>query len=438
MRNQKNTIIVSGSILVLFFIVIRYVTGFNGLYGQDSYDYLRFTKALAMYFETATDPGSFFWPVNYPFFGAIISLIFPSEIIALQLLTYLSFVFSGFLIYKIIEIIYQTSRKTIIVYLTLFFLLSPYLLRAGVVIMSDMLALAFSLSAFLSIVHYLKFEWKPYFLMALAFSLLAGFTRHHAFVILIIPMAYAAFMVIKKRGYLLVLYSILISIVVVFPTIWFKGNEFSNFTDHQWFTDWSPLNWFKNTFTTSDGLASYRFPNIVYGFFYLVHPGFLFVGVVLVSFVRKIDFNKSISRMVLAMIMLNGFFIAGVPFQNLRFHILIYPFAMILLFPAFERLIGKVAFKRVFSRMLIIFVVSVQITLFVYLFEKFNSSNKLEKAIATTVGTYPGNPVYVFAIDQAINTYSPEKNINNIWHKKYENFQPGSLFLFNEQKFGKQ
>ncbi len=437
MRNQKNTIII-GSILVSFFVIIHYIIGFNGLYGQDSYDYLRFTKKLSSYFITGTNPGSFFWPVNYPFFGAIFSMVIPSKIIALQLLSYLSFVVSAILILKIIETIYQVSRKSLLVYLILNFILSPYLLRASVVVMSDILALVFSLAAFLSIINYLKSEQKPFFLMALTFSLLAGFTRHHAFVILIIPMAYAAFQVIKKKDYLLILYSILISFVAIFPTIWLKGNDFSNFTGHQWFTDWSPLNWFKNSFTTSDGQADYRFPNIIYGFFYLVHPGFLFPGIVLIAFFRKTDFGNPILRLILAMIILNGMFIAGIPFQNLRFHILIYPFAIIFLYSAFVRISSILITKNKLKIGVIVFVALVQIALFAYLFEKFNSSNKIEKVIATTIGDYPGNPVYTFAIDQAINTYQPEKDIENIWHNKYENFQPGSLFLFNEQKFKKQ
>ena len=437
MRNQKNTIII-GSILVLFFVLISYILGFNGLYGQDSYDYLRFTKALSSYFTSGTNPGSFFWPVNYPFFGAILSLFIPSKIFALQLLSYLSFVVSGVLLYKIIEIIFQASRKSIVVYLALFFLLSPYLLRGSLVIMSDMLALAFSLAVFLFVVKYTKTGMRIDFLFAIVFSFLAGFTRHHAFVILFVPMLYSLYLVLKRKDYLLLLYSILTALLVVFPTIWFKGNDFTNFTHHQWFTDWSPVNWFSNSFNTSDGQASYRFPNIIYGFFYLVHPGFIFPGLLLILFINKNEFTRLPARLLLAMIVLNGLFIAGIPFQNLRFHIIIFPFALILFFPAFLKLTKKVSTNNTLKITVIVLTVIIQTSLFTYIFQKFNSDNKLEKLIATTVGRYKGNPVYTFAIDQAINTYQPEKDIRNIWYNKYENFEPGSLFLFNEKKFKKQ
>jgi len=98
MQNQKNTIFIFGSILVLFFVILRYILGFNGLYGQDSYDYLRFTKALSVYFKTGNDPGNFFWPVNYPVFGAVLSFIIPSKVLVLQLISYLGFIVSFFLI----------------------------------------------------------------------------------------------------------------------------------------------------------------------------------------------------------------------------------------------------------------------------------------------------------------------------------------------------
>ena len=438
MQNQKNTFILIVSLLVLFFIVIRYIVDFNGLYGQDSYDYLRFTKALSEYFKTGNDPGSFFWPINYPFFGAIVSIFIPSDILSLQLLSYLSFIVSALLIYKIIDIVYDPSKNTIILYLTLSFLFSPYLLRAGIVAMSDMLALAFTLAAFLGVLNYWKSKQKFHFILAITFSVLAGFTRYHAFVVLIAPMLFAISIVIKRKNYLLFLYALLISLIFIIPTIWLKNDSFLNFTGHQWFTDWSPKNWIHHSFNTSDGIATYRFPNIIYGFIFLVHPGFYLLGFLLILFIRKVDFKKPVSKLLLIMMILNGFFIAGIPFQNLRFHILIYPFAIIMLFPAFLRLSEWGSSKLIVKKLIVVLIILIQTALFAYLFEKFHSSNKLEKAISTAVGNYPGNPVYTFAIDQAINTYEPEKDIENIWYNKYENFQKGSLFLFNETKFKKQ
>ncbi len=438
MQNQKNTFILIGSLLVLFFITINIIIGFNGLYGQDSYDYLRFTKALSEYFETGNDPGSFFWPVNYPFFGAIISILVPSDILSLQLLSYLSYLVSAFLVYKIINILYQPSKRALNVYLAINFLFSPYLLRAGLVAMSDMLALAFTLAAFLGVLNYWKSKQKFHFILAIIFSALAAFTRYHAFVILLPSIIFAISIVIKRKDYQLFFYGMLVSLVFILPTIWLKEDSFLNFTGHQWFTDWSPKNWIHNSFNTSDGIATYRFPNIIYGFIFLVHPGFYLLGFLLILFIKKADFKKPISKLLLIMMILNGLFIAGIPFQNLRFHILIYPFALILLFPAFIRLMEWGVSKSMLRKAIFLISILIQTALFVYLFEKFYESNKLEKSIATTVGNYQGNPVYTFAIDQAIKTYEQEKDIENIWYNKYENFQKGSLFLFNEKKFEKQ
>ena len=210
------------------------------------------------------------------------------------------------------------------------------------------------------------------------------------------------------------------------------------FTGHQWFTDWSPANWIQRSFNTSDGTATYQFVNFLYGFIYLIHPGFFLLGLLLIPFIRKTDFKNPSSKLLIAMLVFNGLFIAGIPFQNLRFHILIFPFAIILLFPAFLKLMEWSTPKSIPLNVIFIFLILMQTALFTYIFEKFYSSNKLEKAIAQTVGNYPANPVYTFAIDQAIKTYEPEKEIENIWYNNYENFQKGSLFLFNETKFQKQ
>ena len=60
--------------VLLFFVIVRFGLGFNGLYGQDAHEYLRFGKALYQFFLTGTNPGDYIWPVNFPLYGAIFSL----------------------------------------------------------------------------------------------------------------------------------------------------------------------------------------------------------------------------------------------------------------------------------------------------------------------------------------------------------------------------
>ena len=69
---------------VLLFLSIALLAcrlfGFNGLYGQDSHEYLRYAKAIKLYLNGGSDAGNFFWPVVYPFVGALLSFIVPIKI----------------------------------------------------------------------------------------------------------------------------------------------------------------------------------------------------------------------------------------------------------------------------------------------------------------------------------------------------------------------
>ena len=56
-------------------LAVRIATGFDGLSGQDPYEYARFGEALRFWLLSGADPGLFFWPVLYPLAGGALSLV---------------------------------------------------------------------------------------------------------------------------------------------------------------------------------------------------------------------------------------------------------------------------------------------------------------------------------------------------------------------------
>ena len=86
-------------VVLLFFVIIRFGLGFNGLYGQDAHEYLRFGKALHQFFLTGANPGDYIWPVNFPLYGALLSLLLSSVNFSMQILSVFSFI--GILLYKL-------------------------------------------------------------------------------------------------------------------------------------------------------------------------------------------------------------------------------------------------------------------------------------------------------------------------------------------------
>lgn len=80
----------------------RFLIDFNGLYGQDSHEYLRYTCRLLDFWTSGSNPGDYFWPMNYPFYGSFLALIIHPVVFALQLLSMLSLVFTSVYLYRLL------------------------------------------------------------------------------------------------------------------------------------------------------------------------------------------------------------------------------------------------------------------------------------------------------------------------------------------------
>ena len=124
----------------LFLLLLIFVTAisFNGLYGQDAYEYFRYTKALHNFFLTGEKPYDFFWSYMYPFVASLFSFVFSAEF-SLQLVSILAFVGTIYFTEKIILLLNTESKITTRIYLLLFLFLSPFSLRMAVTDMSDVL-----------------------------------------------------------------------------------------------------------------------------------------------------------------------------------------------------------------------------------------------------------------------------------------------------------
>src|SRR5579883_1529147 len=88
-------------IFLLLTFAFTIIVHFNGLYGQDSYEYLRYTYRLVWFVRTGNPPGDFYWPLLYPVVGAVLSII-QKPVFALQLISMLSLVGAAFYLKKIL------------------------------------------------------------------------------------------------------------------------------------------------------------------------------------------------------------------------------------------------------------------------------------------------------------------------------------------------
>ena len=437
MSISYNKNLLSYLIPVAIFLAAVFIWKFNGLYGQDSHEYLHYSKSLSLFFSGGKTPNNFFWPVNYSLSGAILAFITFSNILSLQLISLGSFLFSIFYLKRILSLVYDDPQEKISLYVSVAFTLSPILLVYSQIVMSDMLCLFFITAGFF---HSIKFEKnlrsKDY-LLAIMFITAAVSTRYVSIVVLIFPAVLLIKMFVRNFQIKTLILSLLIAVIILFPEVILKFNYISDFLNNVWLKNWNPLYYFGASFNTPEGYFNYRFPNIIYAFENLFHPAFIFLGIILIPFIRKSDFEITIVKQSIIIIILYVIFIAGIPFQNLRFLILTFPFVVILMYKPFLRLNSYLK-PPLIKKLLILFIAVIQLFFYGYMINIIYKQNKLEREISDYLKDFPGRIIYTFSIDPALRTYNVNNRIINLWVDKVTDYPDSSLVLFNQEKLVQQ
>lgn len=424
---RKNSVTFSALFVLLGIWAVFLVVGFDGLYGQDSYEYLRYTERMKEFFLSGVHPGDFFWPKGYPLITGLISMLVPTKI-ALQLVSVVSL--WGTFIYtkKLIEH-YVGSDKYASFYVLIGLVLSPYMLRAGVSSMSDLLALFCLVGGFY---HGLKFaknhSFSALFLCVLLITF-SVFTRYAAVVPAIPMVVFVVWSWIKciRWKQLLV---ILIPLVFLWVHFYFESRP-DSFLNHEFVSSWSISNLFKRSFVTQDGTMHYLLPNIVYAFAPFFHLGFFIIPLALIiAYAKRITWKsfKNVWILIVA-IVLYSIFLAGIPFQNNRFLVLTYPFVLILLFPGFKCLCES---SKKWLPVAYATLILVQLVLFVRAIQPVYQMNQFERELVAVVSPYEGSKMYCFYVDVSLKARGLNFEYVNLWEEPLETFEEGALVLFNE------
>jgi hypothetical protein len=428
----------------LFFITVLaflWITAFNGLYGQDSYEYLRYTKCLNEFFRSGANPGDYFWPIIYPLTGSVFSFVIPLPF-ALQFISVLSLVLAAIYIEKIIFLIFPSERIWARLYVFLFFLLSPYMLRASLVVMSDSLSIFFVVAAWYYFEKYKRSVTSKSFLLFVLFFAAAIATRYAAFIVLLAPAIVIGIKFFKNFRFFSFLAALCIVVALFTPHFLIRSHNPLGFLYHEWVLSWSPLNFFRNKFNTIEGISSYSFFNLLYAFFNLLHPAIYFAGIVFLIVCLKIRWQIKDMKIgaLVSSIILYALFLAGIPFQNMRFLLLSFPLVVVALFPGYN-VIHKYLLKKEWLKYGIVFVLIVQLGLFYKVFNSFYTDNKTEKQVAAEMLKYSNSTLYTFSIDMALKSYGYKGNIINMSQVKIDtlkNKDTNALVLFNVKQFSEE
>tara|TARA_Y100000815_G_C13348582_1_gene503182 strand:+ start:3315 stop:4754 length:1440 start_codon:yes stop_codon:yes gene_type:complete len=438
---KKNNKLSSYLVLTLvpaLIIIFTRAFGFDGLYGQDSYEYLRYSNALYNAFNGGESAGDYFWPLYYPLLGAIANFLFGNMVITLSLINFISLIISSVYLFKIIYLLYDSTEYALH-FIILFFTLSPSILVLSVVIMSDLLSTCFII---LTIYHTLKFNKQTLttsLYYAAVFAISAIMTRYASFVVLL-PFGFLILIkLLKTKRKLIHLIPILIILCILsIPHFYIRSENVSKFLNHDWLQQWSFLNFYKSEFNTIDGVSYNKLPNIIYAFYNAFHPKYLSIGIVLIVAIVFKKLKYKTNKTLLISYVLYSLFLAGIPFQNFRFLVLSFGLTLILLFPVFQSLTIKISAHNKIRNSIFAFILLIQIFLCYYVFQPFYLRNKLEKNIVSLIKPYQNNTLYSFDIDVALKGRALNFDYKNMWVERYNEFNSNSMVLFNPDKFKMQ
>lgn len=389
---------------------------FNGLYGQDAYEYSRFCGELYRFYQGGALPAECHFPVGYPLLGSLLCFALPPAT-ALQLLSIFALMLTIFVSLKMADLL--DGKDTLTTPLLLLGLgFSPFLLRMGICVMSDMLCTASFCCAFYFLLRWKKdgrlsqWLWFSVFVSAAVSMRYAAGAPLIPLSVLVLPLLW------KRRQLPFLLFSALVFLLLLSPNLllykaYLQAND-SNF----WLWSWKFSHLFSRHFAdTPDGAFTYPLPNLLFQFSMFIHPGFYLLGAVSLFFLRKSDFMGERSW-IWIVILFYLLFLAGLPRQNVRFQVFIYPLILLLYLPASLRIYSKLIEFFKFSNLVLLGISLLCLSVFLCYKGTANmiSLNRTEKEVVHQLGEYPRRyPVYTLGIEGAISHYLPDREARTLY-----------------------
>lgn len=415
--------------VVAIFVTLSFVFGFNGLYGQDPHEYLRYSQALVdSHFNSA---GDFHWPKLYPAIGALLGHLGIPVLIALQSISLLACLGILWFAQKSINLIHKSNGTWL---LLLGSASEVYFVRSGMIIMSDVLCAFWIMGAFYWYLKSIRNIHFKYLLLLILFAILAIFTRYAAIPLMapiLIHILVKSLITSNFWRKLVILGAIVGLALFVFCT---NDQILSQITDR--FNEWNFSNLFNITHHRKGRLETNWVPNVLYIFSNFAHLGFLSFGILLLIWIRK--WSWIYIEMWIA-IFVYLIFIGGLEIQNQRFMVITHLPVLVLIYPAFKELWDWLQSRK----LTVIFVVGVLVfntAFFYYSFSKTYKAHRLEKEVVEAIKSIRTDEkvtIYSFYVDQSFPSYGIDNPVKNMWMMEKPDFERGALVVFNPELFEK-
>lgn len=403
-------------------VLLLVIFKFDGLYGQDAYGYLEYSKKFYESLGSFQIPPSYYWPIGFSLFTSFFTVFTAGNVWLAGLLVSLNSgsLCAGFvylLAYELFISFGEQQRKKIALYAGLITAFIPLLVKSSIVLMSDSLAIMFASWSVWQVVKYTSaFKLKHLIFAAVTLSL-AVMTRY-GYTLLIVPiLIFIIYTAAKNKTKALrltrdILIGSLFGIIVFIPQLYYiLQNGIPNFHTEGgvgiWPTMWSPLNFFRKDFTTFDGTMHYRMWNSLYNLSPVFHPYYLAVfGFAFIAGAYLLLKNKIYKTIVffLCWFLVYYLFFSGGAYQALRFLISFMPVMIIV--SAYG--LAEIRLKDTYKNLFLYFGLAVFAAFMFYHMSVSTEQKNKEFEIINWVNKNikVGSKVFAFDVTLAINHYT--------------------------------
>lgn len=295
---------------------------FDGLYGQDPFAYYDFAQELRAAVSTGSAPPPFFWPLGYPallgsafaIFGTSPEIGQAVNIVLAALLPPLVYVVSR----------QMAQRRAAAFAAALIMLCGGQILQSSVVLMADIPALFWATLSAATLLAYIRkrhFLWLTIAAVALALACISRWL----YLVLIIP--YAVLFILQRGKLRHAIIAVLCAVLIFVPQIAFSANSPFPTFNHAWVQGWSPANAFRREFVNVDGTFSYQQINALFYALPFHEPLYLapiFTPLLIVG-LWALRSRPAWLALVGGWALLPYIFLSGIPYQNIRFPLIVIP-----------------------------------------------------------------------------------------------------------------
>lgn len=416
--------------------VLRAVSGFDGLYGQDGHAYLQTAQALQSWAAGGPRPTPLFWPPLYALSVAALGEIVPL-VHAAQAVSALAWMAAWGLGARLLTRLHDGAGRLGLVYWTVSFALAPYVVRAALCSMSDLLGIALLLAFLLAALEYER-NAAPAQLVAAALALGLALGARQPLALVAAPIVLRlAWLATTRRAIVTLPLAALAGALVLLPSLWLMGGAHAvTAGQYPGLRGWSAANALARRLVSADGVQDYSWPTLAFAFSSVVHPGFLSCGALWLAGARARDLAGGFERALACGHLVFALFMAGVPYQHERHLLASFPLVVLLLFPAARRLVASVATRSLLALALVI--ATMQLGLAWRALRAPISAQRLERAVAERLRSYPSTTLYAFWLTPALRTRGVPQRLHDLFDGPPPRPSRGELLLFAPERFAEQ